>query len=130
MIATRLIGDTVAFFVRVFRRAAATRKPKTQFLQYHETARIDGIARVREGYGRGKAVGGELSVDRLHLLLQARAIGLRCPHVVPGVVADFKTIPVELADVFPPEGIVFVGTECKSFGAEELPADPVLLEDG
>src|SRR6266852_6248182 len=129
MIATRLIGDTVAFFVWVFRRAAATGKPKPQFLEYHQTARIDGIARVCEGYGRRNAVSGELSVDRLHLLLQPREIGLRCPHVVPRVVADFKTIPVQLTDLVPGKVILLVRTERKPFGDEERRAEPVLIQE-
>ena len=42
---------------------------------------------------------GELRVDRLDLLLQARQVLLRRGHVVARVVADVEPVPMQLGDL-------------------------------
>ena len=78
--------------------------------------------------GVGNAVRGALRVDRVHLLLQPRQVGLLTRHVVARVVADLEAVPVQLGDLFPGEVVLLVGPEREPLGDEERRAEAVLLQ--
>jgi hypothetical protein len=130
MVESRLVSETAAPIVRMFRRAAPAGEAEAEFFENRERAWDDGIARIGETDRARDTIFGAADIDRFDLLAQLGERAWRHAQVIAGVVANFETILVQLPDLIPGHVILLIGAERKSFGDEKRGAKAVSLENG
>src|SRR6266498_1852841 len=115
MICARLESDPTSPFVRVLWSASPPGQANAQPLENRKRARINRIARISETDRSRNPMLGAACVDGLELLGQFVQVAGIHGHVVAGVIADLKSVPMQFGNLFPGHVILLVGEERKAF---------------
>ena len=129
MIESRFVSDPASFFVRKLRHPAAPSKLNTVLAQDLKRPWRRGVARIRKTDRLWNLVLFAPLVDSRQLLCQKPDGFLVDAEMVASVVADFKTVSMQLCDLVPRHVVRFVVRKIEALGNVERRAEPVPFQN-